>query len=399
MSKSSALPIVVIGAGSTGSSVAYHLAKMNERVLIIDSGQPASGTTSKSTAVVRTHYSNEIVAKMAVYSLQVLRDFGGIGNSGFVNSGMLFLGTTSLARKMREVESMLSGLGVKSEVMDESAASKRFPDIDVSGFESIHFEPESGYADPVATANSYLGKARDAYGAETIFGTEVRKLDLDPVGRVEAVLLSDGRKIHCSKVVLCTNVWTNKLLYNTKQGSSLPIWAAPHPVIVMKRPARYEGVRPIVADFKSKAYLRPEGKSFLFVGSLDPAIDAQKVDPDTCPSDVSFEHQSFFAEFASKRIPSMSEGLLHSSYIGMYDMSPDSHPIIDELSEIGLSGVFCCVGLSGHGFKLSPAFGLMVAEMVTEKKNQTFDRTHFSLSRFAKGKLLQSKYAEVGTIA
>ena len=228
---------------------------------------------------------------------------------------------------------------------------------------------------------------------------EVQKLELDSVGKVRAVLLSDGRKIHCSKVVLCTNVWTNRLLSGTKQGCSLPVWAAPHPVIVMRRPVTYEGVRPVVADFESKAYLKPEGKSFMLVGSLDPAIDAQKVDPEKCPSDVSFEYQSFFAEFASKRIPAMSEGSLHSSYIGMYDMTPDSHPIIDELSEIGLFGVYCCVGLSGHGFKLSPAFGLMVSEMITEKKDLTFDRSFFSLSRFAKGELLLSKYASVGTIA
>ncbi len=98
----------------------------------------------------------------------------------------------------------------------------------------------------------------------------------------------------------------------------------------------------------------------------------------------------------------MSEGNLHSSYVGLYDVSPDQHPIIDELSDFGLTGAFCCVGLSGHGFKLCPALGLIVAEMILgtdEAAQQTFDRSIFSLSRFKTGKLLESRYKTLATVA
>src|SRR5690242_17664905 len=81
--------VVVIGAGSTGSSSAYHLAKAGVQVLLLDSGEIGQGMTSRSTAVVRTFYSNPIVAKMAQYSLKILRDFTSIGTSGFVQCGML----------------------------------------------------------------------------------------------------------------------------------------------------------------------------------------------------------------------------------------------------------------------------------------------------------------------
>lgn len=390
--------IGVIGAGSTGSSVAYHLAKMGKPVVLIDMGQPASGTTSRSTALVRTHYSNEIVARMAVYSLRVLRDFENIGNSGFVNAGMLFLGDESLKGGMSEISSSLENLGIKTESLEPDAAGKKFPEVDFRGIGFIDYEPESGYADSVGVATSYATKAREL-GAKEIFGVMVKRLELDSTGRVAALQLSDGSRVHCSKVILCTNVWTNSMLENSKHGAALPIWASAHPVAVLRRPKGYEGVRVIVADFESKTYFKPEGNSLFLVGSLDPQIDQKRVDPENCPSDVTFEFLSFYAESASKRIPSMKDGILHSSYVGMYDMSPDQHPIVDELSEIGLSNVFSCVGLSGHGFKLCPALGLMVAELVTGAEEPKFDPSYFALSRFATGKLLQSKYTTIATIA
>jgi sarcosine oxidase, subunit beta len=189
------------------------------------------------------------------------------------------------------------------------------------------------------------------------------------------------------------------LLERTKHGTSLPIWSSAHPVAVLRRPKNYEGRQVVVADFPNKTYYKPEGNSLFFVGSLDPAVDEKRILTDNCPSNVDFDILNRFAEAASSRIPKMKHGTLHSSYYGMYDMSPDQHPIIDELSSIGLGNVFCCVGLSGHGFKLCPALGLMVGELVGEKESTKFDSSCFSLSRFSNGNLLKSKYATIATIA
>ncbi len=393
-------PIAVIGAGSTGASTAYHLAKMGRKVTLIDKGQPASGMTSRSTALVRNHYSNEIVVRMAHYSLQILRNFGEVGNSGFVNNGMLFVGESSFKEMTSSILPILAKVGVKTERFEGKEALKRFPELSLKEDEYLEFEPESGYADPVSTANSYVSKAREL-GANILTGREVRKITMDTSGVVEGLEFADGGHIHCSKVVICTNVWTNKLLANsvTDGENKLPLWAAAHPVIILRRPKQYEGLHPNIADFANKTYYKPEGNSLFFAGSLDPEVDSRKVEPESSPGEVPFEYLNFFSEVISKRIPLMREGVLHSSYMGMYDMTPDQHPIIDELSQIGLQGAFCCVGLSGHGFKLCPALGLMTAEMVTGTEEMTFDRRHFSLSRFKTGKLLSSKYTSVNTMA
>ena len=105
--------------------------------------------TSRSTAVVRTHYSNEIVAKMALYSLKILRDFSSIGNSGFTECGMLILGSRNFRSAIEANVRMLKNVGVNELVLSKSEAQKSFPYLDLEDCSEegyIALEPESGYA-------------------------------------------------------------------------------------------------------------------------------------------------------------------------------------------------------------------------------------------------------------
>ncbi|MHB8568013.1 MAG: NAD(P)/FAD-dependent oxidoreductase [Nitrososphaerales archaeon] len=398
MDSGSGEPILVIGGGSTGSSTAYCLAKTGEKVVLVDRDQVASGMTSKSTALVRTHYSNEIVARMALYSLRI---FERTQESGFVNNGMLILGTEEAKDAIDSNLEMLSSVGVKSESLARIEAEKRFPEIDFEGAASIVFEPESGYADPVATANYYARTARE-FGAVVLLGEGVSRLHAKD-GKLSAVELSGGKLVECSKAILCTNVWTNTILSRSgvEQDELLPLWAAAHPVMILKRPQSYGGMKPSIMDIQYKTYYKPEGRSLFLAGSLDPELDKQHVDPESPPAEVSFEFMNFFSKAIVNRIPVMREGTLHSSYIGMYDMTPDQHPIIDSLSSLGFEGLYCCVGLSGHGFKLCPALGQMNAEMIMPINSSTerFDRSFFSLDRFGKGREFKTRYSDLGTVA
>jgi sarcosine oxidase, subunit beta len=252
-------------------------------------------------------------------------------------------------------------------------------------------------------ANAY-GRAAERLGARLMLGNDVARLDA-PDGVVKSVVLSDGTRVGCSKVVLCTNVWTNSLLARSgveKPRESLPLWTVPHPVVAFSRPDRFQGNRPVIWDGPGKTYYKPEGRSLIFVGTLDSALDQRELEPEEAPSGVPFETIESFTEMVARRIPVMAEGSLHSSYIGMYDVTPDQHPIVDELSQLGLGGAFCCVGLNGHGFKLSPALGLMTAEMVlgrSEAFGPSFDRSYFALSRFKTGREMKAGYSGLATVA
>jgi len=395
--------VVVIGAGSTGSSTAYHLARSGVPVALIDRSDIGQGMTSRSSAIVRTHYSNEIVARMALFSLEVLRDFSSIGDSGFVQCGMLVLASEPFRKAIEMNIDMLRRVGINEIELSKSEAQKSFPDLDLEDCSKaghIAYEPDSGYADPVATANSYASRARE-FGAEIMLRNGVSRLGVKN-RTLESVILEDGTKISCNRAILCSNIWTNKLL--SKSGiddeALLPVRTVPHPVVVYRRPIDYQGKRAIVSDYYNKAYYKPEGQSLLFGGSIDASIDSRTADPDSPPSDVPFEYVSSYSENISKRIPAMKNAEFHSTYIGMYDITPDEHPIIDDLSSsLGIEGLYCCVGLSGHGFKLCPALGMINTEMITETETQSFDRSYFALNRFKTGKLLSTKYEGLGSIA
>ncbi len=109
---------------------------------------------------------------------------------------------------------------------------------------------------------------------------------------------------------------------------------------------------------------------------------------------MSFDEVAKFSEYAAAVYPVMgTSGVYLRGYTGVYDISPDQQPIIDEFSSSGYEGLYCLIGLSGHGFKLSPAFGRIMADFVTGERTVDYDRSIFRIFRFEDGKLLESRYA------
>lgn len=387
--------IVVVGAGSTGASVAYHIARKlgtGENVVIVDRYGIAAGMTSLSTAIVRTHYSNEIVADMALYSMRVLENFQPIGHSGFTKTGMMFLFSKEYRSEVQQKIQMLKNLGIKEEFIEVDEAKKRFPNVDFDGIDFVVYEPESGYADPVSTAAGYARKAIEL--GVTFLKDSVSKIKCSE--NSGELLMESGRKIKFDKCVLCTNVWTNSLLEQS-ECDTLPLKVTLHPVVVYNRPENYRGAQPIVDDIVQLAYFKPEGIGLLSGGADDPRMDNQSVDPNSSYGDVPFEYIQEYTEKVVRRIPLMKEGSFRYAYYGMYDVSPDEHPIIDELESLGLKRVYCCVGLSGHGFKLSPALGLITSEMVLGEAYSRFDGSVFRLRRFKEGTAFK-RYEGVATM-
>jgi len=389
--------IVVVGSGSTGSSVAYHIARSlgtGKNVVLVDRLGTANGMTALSSAIVRTHYSNEIVARMALYSRNLMADFGEIGVSGFTKSGVMFLFSSEFRGELEKKVSMLKSVGIDERLLEAKEASTLFPKINFDGVDRIAYEPDSGYADPASTTLSYVTKAM-ALGVEFI-RSGIAKISPHQGGG--SVHLDDGKEIAFHKLVLCTNVWTNQLLRQSG-FDRLPIRVAPHPVVVYNRPAEYGGTTEIVSDLAQRTYYKPDGASLLLGGTADPRVDEVSIEPDDVPTQVPFDYVSEYSEKITKRIPAMKDGIYRSSYYGMYDITPDEHPIIDSLASMGLDNVYCCVGLSGHGFKLNPALGLITSELVLERDYTKFDGTVFSLGRFSGGRNVFHRYEGVGTIA
>jgi sarcosine oxidase subunit beta len=398
--------VVVIGGGSTGCSILYNLAKMGikDPLLVDMAPQLAAGQTSRSTALVRTHYSTEILTRMALLSYRFFKNFGLElpGHvAGYVETGLVVGADEASVQPLMQNAAMHQSLGIDSRIMkpDELAASAIEPMLNAGAFSLFAYEPNAGYAEPSTTAVSFASAAVEL-GAKVLTSTRATKIERVPTSSAGGYsVMTTGGPVRCRKVIVATGVWSRPLFAG--MGVDLPLKISRHPVAVFGRPAEYLGTRPVVFDFPRSAYYKPEGKELFFVGSLAHELDASgaDADPDAYDQGITQEEAADFSESAVAAFPIMAtEGSYRSGYAGLYDNTPDQHPIIDELSGHGYPGVYCVVGLSGHGFKLAPEFGRIIASLIVEGRFADYDVSVFRLRRFEEGRPLGGRY-RVSTIA
>ena len=316
-----------------------------------------------------------------------------------METGLLVGADDASVKALRQNSAMHKRLGIDSRLMspEELAASGVEPMLDAGAFSLFAYEPHAGYAEPSATASAFASAAVDL-GAKVLTGTRVTKIGRAPASGGGYSISTTGGPVSCRSVVLATGVWSKPLFAGL--GVDLPLKVSRHPVAIFGRPPSYLGKRPVVFDFPRSAYYKPEGNELFFVGTLAHELDASgsESDPDAYDEGISYEEAADFSRSSAAAFPVMADGgTYRRGYAGLYDNTPDQSPIIDELSERGLPGLYCVVGLSGHGFKLSPEFGRIVASLVKDGGFPDYDVSVFKLRRFEEGRLLGGRYG-VSTI-
>jgi glycine/D-amino acid oxidase-like deaminating enzyme len=380
--------VVVIGAGVIGCSIAYHLVGRGVRlVAVVEKGFVASGATGKSSACIRQHYSTPETCRMVLSSLRFFETFAertGGRPASFVRCGYL-LGVDERTRKPMEASVALQqSVGIDTRLVTPEEMREIEPRLRVDDFVAGCWEPDSGYADPSQTAQGFAGAARDG-GAQILEQTEVVGV-ITNGGRVAGVRTSQG-EIHAPIVVNAAGLWGDRI--GRMAGVEIPLTVVRHPISFLARPPEAGDAHPLVYDFVKNIYTRPETGGLTLVGALDDAEPDAPVDPDRYPEGVSFTETEAAMARAAHRFPLMGEGRVARGYAGCFDVTPDWHPILDRSP---LEGFLLAVGFSGHGFKLSPAVGEMMATLVVEGKRPGDDIDAFRLSRFAEGQPIRGTY-------
>lgn len=382
---------VIIGGGVIGCSAAYELSKRGLRVILVEKNFLASGSTARSSAVIRQHYSNETTAYMALYGLRVFQNFEEIigGPADFRNTGCTFLVAGKDVPGFQANIEMQKKVGVKTQFISHAELREMEPSIVLT--EDVHaaYEADGGYADPVATTTSFADAAR-RLGALIWQDTPVTRVLMEH-GRVVGVETPRG-VIASANVINCTNAWAAGVA--AMAGLTLPIHAERHPIAMFQQQPNLEKPRMVIGDFIKEIYYRPEGPALTLTGSV--AVEHGHIvpNPDNYNTGVEDEYIVELGTLLAERHPAMSNALSKGGYSGMYGVTPDWHPIIDELP--AGSGFFVAAGFSGHGFKLSPAVSVMIADMVTRKSEPTdkLDRTLFRFARFAENKRVHGTYGD-----
>jgi sarcosine oxidase subunit beta len=375
--------VIIVGAGITGASIAFHLAERGLRPLVIEREHAASGATGKSSGLVRMHYDLEAESRLAWTSLGYFRNWHERvgGECGFTRTGFLQIVGPDHNEALRANVAMHQTIGIPTAVVTAPEVKALAPSLAVDDFELAAYEPESGYADPAATTASLLAAAR-SLGGQFIQASSVTGIR-SHAGRVIGVQ-TDAGELDAPIVVDAAGPWAGGVAHMA--GVELPLGTWTHDVLLIRRPPSL-GSHPVVIDDVLTMYFRMETGGLTLVALEDgnrfdesPLAPLEHVAPDFVSRAV---------ERICRRMPGMEAGSMQSSYCGRDGFTPDQRPI---LGQAGPEGFYLACGFSGTGFKLGPAVGACMAELILEGRSKTVDISIFSPKRFAEGKLIQAEH-------
>ncbi|WP_199253712.1 NAD(P)/FAD-dependent oxidoreductase [Mycolicibacterium mengxianglii] len=392
--RSETADIVIIGGGLEGAAAAWALAESGfTNVVVVERNTVGSGMTGKSSGIVRCHYGVSSLAAMAASSVEVFEQseelFG--TDIGFRQTGYVVGVGEANVVNMRKSLAAQRAVGVESEEIDKSEVAKLWPAADLEPFGAFGWEARGGYGDAYMTAQAFAASAR-ARGIRIRQSTSVTELLTSTDGsRVVGVLLSDGSSIHAEQVVVAAGVWTRPFL--ARYGLDIPI-EVHREQIVMIDPGMELGEVPVFSDLVSLQYVRPDVRGEILFGNSD-LKELDIADPDHYLNRADDDFLELTADKVGTRFPAFEDARITTSYAGCYDVTPDWNPII---SPTPIDGLIVAAGFSGHGFKIAPAVGRLIADLLAYRKSSDsrIPETDFRLSRFAEGNLLKTPFPYVG---
>jgi len=418
--------VIVVGAGVAGASTASHLSQLGVGdVLVVDRGTVGSGMSSRSSAMIRMHYTFRPEVELAVRSDRMFAAWTGLtGRPAFARrTGFARLVLPGEEDALRANVAMLRDCGARAEVLAAGNFAALAPGLRTDDLTEVAWEPDGGYGDGALVAGDLLAAARER-GVRYRPHTPVRALLRDG-DRVTGIETADGPE-YAGVVVAAAGVWSPALLASI--GVDLPIETEFHQVAVLSH-APGRGTPVACIDSTTQTYFRPEaGGTMTLVGSFTGprGVDPDRVAPpenppaphETTPprparaaADPSQADRGAFCPAggaksttmmgagagggadglaalvgaAAQRVPALADAGIVRGVTGVYDMTPDGRPMLGELP--GLSGLVLAAGFSGTGFKISPAVGEAVAALVTGRPVAgSVDIAPFRPGRFAEGK-------------
>jgi len=385
--------LLVVGGGIMGLAAAWRAARRGPGVVLLERKTFGAGSSGRSGAILRTHYRDRELVRIARDSL---REYAGFeaktGTSiGFHRSGVVTLAGPAQAEwqaRVRANFATMRELGVEVELVDAARLRQLFPGAVVRDGSLATYEPAAGFVDPAATLAAFATRARRR-GAELHEGVELLELRVER-GRVVGARTSVG-EIECERVLVVAGPWTRRLFLPL--GIELPlkvvrpenIYLGTPELASVPGPARtLRGGHPVLIDLELGCYARCEpAERRTRAGRVDYDVDHVLDDPDTLDEDVGDEMKRWARATLAERMPSYRDRPDAGALAAWYTLTPDAQALIGPVA--GIAGLWLASGFSGHGFKLAPSIGEGLAQLLHGEPVTAFDPQFFTPERFAHG--------------
>ncbi len=366
--------VVIVGGGVMGTSVAYHLAKRGVRAVLLLEREPffGQGATGRCAGGIRHQFSTEVNIRLSLHSIRMLETFEEeMGQPvGLKQTGYLFLLTTPEEMEtFRANVARQNALGVASRILTPAEIHDRVPLLNLDDIIGGAFYERDGIADPSGVVMGFIKQAR-ALGATLLSDVNVTGVLVEG-GRVRGVETAQGR-VSAPVVVNAAGPWAG--LVGEMAGVDLPITPERQQIAVT---APLEGLPPdfpFVIDFHQRLYFHLEGEGLLTGQSIVGR-------PPTFDQTVDGDWTVYHLSNAMDRLPLLEDAQLMTEWAGLYENTPDAHPIIGPAA---LEGFYVAAGFSGHGFMHGPIAGQLIAEQILGLP-PTMDVTALRWERFAQG--------------
>ncbi len=369
---------IVIGGGVMGASIAYHLTKRGAFDVVLLEKEPFLGTgaTGRCAGGVRYQFATEVNIRLSLASLPIFEGFEDeFGQAiDYRRYGYLFLLTRDTEIKTFEHNLALQHrLGVPTEWLTAQEVRHRLPLMHLDDVLAATFNPNEGTVDPNGVVMGYVNAAR-RQGAKIYSDTTVTGIDTVN-GRVTAVETNHG-KISSPVAVNAAGPWA--AIIGQMAGVPLPITPLRRQWLTTTSLPEIPRDFPFVIDFAQSLYFHREGEGLLTGMSNpneEPGFD-QNVDPDW---------ELAHMEAAIARLPLLEKAGPVSRVAGLYEITPDAHPIFGKTP---VNGFYICAGFSGHGFMHGPISGKLLAEIILDEEATSLDVSMLDLERFEQGRLI-----------
>lgn len=366
--------MAIIGGGIIGASIGYNLAMDGVRdVVILDKSKAGAGSTSASLGGFRHQFSSELSVRLSQRSVSIIERFEGLtGYDPIVShDGYVFIASTEPSfAQLKKNRDLQRTLGVPVELLSREELQDRYGFYSFDGILGGTFCQEDGHASTMAVFQGYVSGATQL-GVELCEDTEVTAIER---GRTDGFLLKTSKgSLAADSVVIAAGAYSG--LVGKLVPVDIPIKPFPRKILVTNSFSNGIPPRiPLIIDVDSTFAFGREGRGLIFASNQETASSFELVFPPDYDDNV--------IQTALRRVPATEHCSLSYANSGLYEMTPDSNPIVCEIPDVG--GLFCCSGFAGHGFMHSPAIGELMAELITKGKT-SLDISSYHIERFGKG--------------
>jgi len=360
--------VIVIGGGIGGGSVAYHLAALGVRdVLLLERSELACGTTSHSTGNMETYRDDPLLFSMVRYAVESLPGLQSESGQevGWRNVGrVMYTDSEQRMELLRAVPELGRMRGIEVELLTAKQLAERLPVIDSSEILGGIWVPSDGRVDPSNVAVAYVRAAR-MRGARVRTRTPVLKIVIRGA-RVSGVRTAAGEMLECNTVVVAAGLWSSAIVATC--DVTLPLYALEHQYLITKPISGVNRNMPLFISYDDQLYGREETGG-LIVGSLDD--DAIPVTSAESPAHLSdallnerWEQFEPYLKIAMRRFPVLRTAGVKMLVNGLESFTADGQMLLGPVP--GVQGLYCACGFNSNGIALAPAAGKFLAEWIVE---------------------------------